>query len=254
MPIVINKPAYISQIRPNDSTTPPLKTWSFSGLSIYEQCPRRIYLQKVDKIPQPSSPAANRGSQIHDLAEHYVNGEYADDKIPKELAKFELEFKLLRDAYPNGHIELEQEWGFDQEWSTGDWEVPHIWLRAKLDVMIHESKTSAVIIDHKTGKKFGNELKHNSQLMLYAICAFQRYPNLEYLTAKLWYLDKGETTEQSYTRKQAMQFFNRWNARALAMTNCLNFPPTPSKSSCMWCSYGKPDDNGNLVCKEAYTK
>lgn len=254
MSISVKLPEHITPLRPNDIETPVLTSWSFSALQTYEQCPYRTFLQRVKKIPEPSSPAADRGSKIHDLAEQYVDGTYTDDTIPADLKKFELEFKLLREAYPLGKIILEQEWGFDSEWKSGDWKMPNIWLRSKLDVFIKESETNAIIIDHKTGKKFGNELKHNSQLMLYAICAFQRYPELEHVSAKLWYLDKGETTDQSYTREQAMYFFTKWNARALAMTNALAFPPTPSKSACKWCSYGKPNDEGEIVCEDVFTE
>lgn len=254
MPINLQKPNFIPQNRPDDADKPPVTTWSFSGLATFEQCPRRTYLQKVERIKEPSSPAAARGSDIHDMAEQYVDGTITDDTVPKELKKFELEFKLLREAYPKGDIHLEQEWGYDQEWNTGDWSIPDIWLRAKLDVLIVESDTSAVIIDHKTGRKFGNEIKHNAQLMLYAICTFKRFPSLEYVTAKLWYLDHGEVTEQNYTREQAMMFFNKWNMRAHAMTSCVNFVPTPSAQACKWCSYGKPNEKGEVVCKDAFMK
>jgi len=254
MTISVTPPSFITPLHPVEETEPPIKSWSFSALQTYEQCPRRIYLQKVKRIAEPSSPAAARGSKIHDLAEQYVNGEYPEDKVPEELSKFEVEFRMLREAYPKGKIILEQDWGFDSDWNYGNWKMHNIWLRSKLDVYIEESETSAIIIDHKTGRKFGNELKHNSQLMLYAICAFMRKPELDYVTARLWYLDKGETTEQSYTRGQAMLFFNKWNARALSLTNALHFPPAPSKSACKWCSYGKPDEAGELTCDDVFTE
>ena len=254
MAISIPLPSYIKPLRPNDATTPPIKTWSFSGLSVFEQCAYRTFLQRVKKIPEPQHPAADRGSMIHDMAEQYVDGTLVDDKIPEELKKFEIEFKVLRDTYSMGNIQLEEEWGFDAEWSAGDWSMPGLWLRSKLDVFIRESDTSAIIIDHKTGRKFGNELKHNSQLMLYAICAFKRYPELQHVRAKLWYLDKGETTDQSYTREQAMYFFNKWNARALALTNALVFPPNPSKHNCKWCSYGKPNEDNVVICEDVHTE
>ena len=254
--ISANRPTFIEALRPDDETTPPLKTWSFSGLQLYEDCPKRSYLQRVKKIPQPSGPAADRGSKIHDMAEHYVDGTITDDKIPKELSKFEVEFRVLRQGYidnPN-IIQLEQEWGYDKDWAAGDWKMRGLWLRSKLDVYIQESQTNAIIIDHKTGQKFGNELKHNAQLMLYAICAFMKFPALEHVVAKLWYLDKGETMEQSYTRSQAMTLFPRWNTRALAMTSAVNFPATPNKSSCKWCGYGKPNEDDVIVCPYVHTE
>ena len=252
--ISANRPSFVEKLRPDDTDKPPIPRWSFSAIQTYEQCPYRTFLQKVKKIKEPSSPAADRGSQIHQIAEDYVNGTIESDTIPKELEKFETEFSVLREAYQNGKVFLEEDWGFNHDWDSGDWKMSDLWLLAKIDVGINASSTSMTIIDHKTGRKFGNELKHNSQLMLYAICCFMRYPRLEHVTAKLWYLDKGETTEQQYTRDQAMQFLPRWNARGLALTNAVNFPPTPSKSACRWCSYGKPNEDGELACPDVYTE
>ncbi|EJS85744.1 hypothetical protein AAUPMB_20492, partial [Pasteurella multocida subsp. multocida str. Anand1_buffalo] len=32
-----------------------IKTWSFSSLSTYEECPRRLAFRRIDKIEEPSS-------------------------------------------------------------------------------------------------------------------------------------------------------------------------------------------------------
>ena len=42
----------------------PVKAWSYSALKVFEECPYRTYIQRIKKIPEPSSPAADRGSQI----------------------------------------------------------------------------------------------------------------------------------------------------------------------------------------------
>ena len=42
----------------------------------------------------------------------------------------------------------------------------------KLDAYVKEDDTSARVIDYKTGKRFGNEIGHSQQCLLYAIAAF----------------------------------------------------------------------------------
>jgi hypothetical protein len=237
----------VDGFEPQTKLTPPIKTWSFSGLQKFEECPYHIFLQKVKKLPDPSGPAAQRGSEIHDKAEQYVDGRIND--LPKELSRFEREFKDLRKLYKDNKVECEGEWAYDRDWTSGDWQMDEIWLRAKLDVLIHESETSAVIIDHKTGQKRGNEVKHGSQVMLYAILTFLRFPKLEYVSSRLWYLDKGETTEQNYTREQAMAFLPKWDERANKLTDCVSFHATPNWNSCKWCSYKKSGE-----CDFAYIK
>jgi len=87
------------------------------------------------------------------------------------------------------------------------------WARIKLDALVHQDEQSARVIDYKTGKKWGNEISHSQQALLYAIGTFLRYPDLEFV-----------------------------NSRAVKMTTETEFNPTPSKSSCRWCSYRQGDD------------
>jgi len=216
-----------------------LKAWSYSALKVFEECPYRSYIQKVKKIQEPSSPAADRGTQIHQEAEDYVKGELGE--LPASLSKFKNDFEQLRDLFAEAKVELEGEWGFDLEWNPCGWMEKSTWARIKLDALVHEDEQSARVIDYKTGKKFGNEIGHSQQCLLYAIATFFRYPHIDFVQTELWYLDKGETTKKSFTREQAMQFAPGFHRRAIAMTTCEDFSPTPSKDSCRWCSYGKGD-------------
>ena len=78
--------------------------------------------------------------------------------------------------------------------------------------------------------------------MLYALAAFMRSPELEYVSSELWYLDHGETTTVPYTREEALMFLPGIHERAIKMTTCDDFAPNPSKNNCKWCSYKKGDE------------
>ena len=223
-----------------DAQGGPVKAWSASALDIFEKCRYHTYLKRVKRIAEPSGEAADRGSMIHDLAEHYVDGSLGE--LPEQLEKFEKAFKSLREQYIAGKVELEEDWGFDINWQPCGWMDKKVWARIKLDVFVHEDETSAKVIDHKTGRKFGNEIKHNQQAMIYAIAAFMRYPDLEYIETEFWYLDKGEYLRNHYTRKQLPILMPRLEKRAIAMTCCTDFPPKPSATACKWCHYNKSGD------------
>jgi CRISPR/Cas system-associated exonuclease Cas4 (RecB family) len=216
-----------------------LPTWSFSALKTFEQCPYRSYLQKIKKIPEPQHPAAKRGTDIHNQAEDYVKGEI---KFPATLGKFTSSFKDLYELYADAKVELEGDWGFTKDWAITGWRDPDVWARIKLDAIVRNDETSARVIDYKTGRKWGNEITHGQQALLYAIASFIRYPELEFIRTELWYLDHASTAEQTYTRGQAMLFFPRWEERAHAMTNATEFPPKPSIAACKWCSYRTSGD------------
>jgi ATP-dependent helicase/DNAse subunit B len=51
-----------------------VRSWSYSALKVYEECPYRTYISRVKGIKEPSGAAADRGTQIHQYAEDYVNG------------------------------------------------------------------------------------------------------------------------------------------------------------------------------------
>ena len=83
---------------------------SYSALKVFEECPYRSYIQRGKKVPEPSSPAADRGTQIHQEAEDYVKGELGE--LPDSLKKFKDDFEELRNLYAEAQVELEGEWGF----------------------------------------------------------------------------------------------------------------------------------------------
>ena len=159
---------------------------------------------------------------MHDLCENYVNGTLPE--MPNELYKMRKYFTKLKAEFDEGKVILEDEWAYDSEWGITEWHANNVWLRVKLDALVLESETSAHVIDYKTGRKFGNELKHAEQLMLYAISTFIRYPQLEFIKVTNWYLDHNETLSRNYSREQAMLFINRWSDRATLMTTTTSFP------------------------------
>jgi len=211
-----------------------IPTWSYSALSTFEKCPYRSYLQKIKKLPEPQHPAAKRGTDIHDQAERYVRGEI---DFPKTLKKFTESFETLRELFAKGQVELEGDWGFTQDWEICGWRAEDVWARIKLDALVRMDETSARVIDYKTGRKFGNEVAHAQQALLYAISTFIRYPEIDFIKTELWYLDHAAVAEQTYTREQAMLFYPKWVKRATTMTSATEFPPKPSKFTCKWCSY-----------------
>jgi hypothetical protein len=220
-----------------------IKTWSYSRLVDFEQCKLRAKLKYIDRIPEPARPlpfgktehANDRGTRIHEAAERFVRGEA--ELIP-ELKTFSAEFHDLRDKYKQGLVSLEGEWAVNKDWEPVPWNDRDAWARIKLDAFVRMSKTHAVVIDYKTGKKFGNEIKHAEQTQLYQLAAFLRYPELELIDVELWYTDQDELTHTRYSRTQGMRFFQNFNQRGIAMTTAEEFPPSPNVFACKWCPYG----------------
>ena len=220
-----------------------IKAWSYSRLVDFEQCKLRAKLKYVDRIPEPARPlppgktehANDRGTRIHEAGERFVRG--GVELIP-ELKAFEAEFHDLRNKYKHGMVSLEGEWAVNKDWEPVAWGARDAWARIKLDAFVCLSRTHAVVIDYKTGRKFGNEIKHAEQTQLYQLAAFLRYPELETIDVELWYTDQDDLTHMKYTRSQGMRFFQNFNQRGIAMTSAEEFPPSPNVFACKWCPYG----------------
>lgn len=229
-------------------------SWSFSRLGDFDKCKKYYWLKHEQKVPEPERPlppgktehANDRGSRIHDAAEKFVNG--TGPFIP-EMKEFQQEFEHLKRLYAAGKVSLEGEWGMDRNWEPCDWKTA--WQRLKLDALVFASETEAIAIDYKSGRKFGNEVKHGQQLQSYQLNTFLRYPKLEVVHTELWYLDVKDITIQTYTRDQGLRFKRIFDQRGKALTSCTEWPANPNRFSCQWCSYG-PDGTGH--CPEGVRK
>lgn len=231
-----------------------LSTWSFSRLSVFEQCPYRAKLAWIDRIPEPERTLPpgkkehplDRGNRVHEAAELYVKDNVS---LLPELRAFEPEYARLREMYQQGKVSLEGEWAMDREWAPVAWRDNNAWLRLKLDAFVRVSDYTGVVIDYKTGQKFGNEVKHADQGALYQLVSFLRYPDLERIHVEFWYLDKDDIYKATYSREQGMRFMKNFMERALKMTEADEFPPKANAYTCKWCPYGK--NVGNNACQYA---
>jgi RecB family exonuclease len=227
-----------------------IKAWSHSRLGVFEQCPLRAKLAYIDRIPEPPRPlppgksehANDRGTRVHDAGELFVKSKQNMELIP-ELRAFKPEFQALRELYRQGKVSTEGEWGYDRDWNPIAWADPKVWLRMKLDAMVKISKTHAVVIDYKTGKKFGNEVKHGEQGQLYQLGTFLRYPELQVIDVEFWYTDQDEITHMQYRREQGLRFFRNFDTRGKAVTTATDFPAKPNIMACRWCPY-----NDGVTC------
>lgn len=223
-------------------TPAKMKTVSFSRLTDFEKCKYLAKLKYVDRIPEPERPlppgktehANDRGTRIHEGAELYVKG--GVELLP-ELAQFKDDFEELRRLHGEGAVTLEGEWAVNRDWTPVAWNSNDAWCRMKLDAFVQTSPTTARVIDYKTGKRFGNEVKHTEQGQIYQLATFLRFPELEALTVEFWYVDLGERDVKNYTRQQGVGYYDKYHARFSAVTECVDFPPNPNAFSCKWCPY-----------------
>jgi CRISPR/Cas system-associated exonuclease Cas4 (RecB family) len=239
-----------------------IKAWSFSGLMDYEACPLRAKFRYINKIKTESAPAAQRGTELHLIAEYIVKKdenlraafeeEFPDSSYHDRMIEFNKalnkgllqNFTDWQDAYSKGNVILEEQWGMTSDWEPCDFYADDVWWRGMLDLLeLNDNRTHGWVVDHKSGKKYGNEVKHAQQGQLYAFIAFMMYPSLETVTAQMCYLDLGEFSRPlTYTKQQAAKIGARFTERAELMTTDTTFRSKPNKYNCRWCNFKEKCD------------
>ena len=230
-----------------------IKAGSFSRLDVFESCALRAKLAFIDKIPEPERPlppgktehANDRGSRIHEHADRYVKG-LEPEQLP-EMGKFKVEFERMRALFAEGKVLAEEMWCYDLNWAVcgdRDWDATK--FRIKTDATVWLTDDTIVVTDYKTGKRWGNEVKHAQQAQLYALGAALRYDEIQQIHTELWYLDLDEMIPMTMRRDQALRFFKNWDERNRKMMECTDFAPRPSREACKWCPYG-PKKSGHCT-------
>lgn len=221
---------------------------SYSRLLDFESCKFKAFLKHYKRIPDPRpSPAADRGTAVHQACEDWMRDLPHQQKQPAEAAKhFRAELDSLKESFIQGKASLEGEWAFDRDWKPTEWKTG--WFRLKADAVVHPSPTEAVVIDYKTGKRFGNELKHGEQLQLYALAVFLREPEVKHVVAELWYFDQDDLARLDISRKEGLRYLRLFDNRARKMTEATTFPANPNMWSCKYCAYKSIELGGTGHC------
>lgn len=226
-----------------------IESWSFNRLITYEQCNLRAKFEYLDKRPYGANydkAPANRGNAVHIAAERFIRGEGA---IAVELSLPPITTRLMeyRDHFANGKAVVEQDWGFNRDWQPTGWFAPDVWLRAKCDVVI-DQPDCIEIVDWKTGKRDGNEVKHTQQGLLYAIAGLIKYPNQPMARVRFIYTDEGREKTFQHARDVVMRMMPDWDKRARAMTSATVFPHKANKMTCRFCPYSPTVNGGDNSC------
>lgn len=228
---------------------------SFSRISVFQECRQRAKYEYVDRVPKPDRgdpPAGKaewpdlRGIRVHDECNMYIIGQHPD--IPVEASKhFEPEMKRLRELFSGGIVVAEETWGFDRAWNVVPWnDWQNCAFRVKTDSSIFPSEKTSIVIDYKTGKKFGNEVKHAEQMEVYALGTFLKYPKIEEVIVELWYFDTNDLSTFELKRKDMKRLLLKWDSTNSEMLNTTDFPPNPNIHTCRFCPYSP---RGSGYCK-----
>lgn len=211
-------------------------SWSDSYLSVWEKCKLWAYFRYVKRYPEEKAAAAARGLTVHAMIERFVSGQAPVRDVPSEVQSFSEELHMLHRYASSQLVDTELKVGISREWMRAEWD--EAWGRFVYDARIRFSERERLIVDYKSGRKSGNEIKHTTQGQRYMLSEFMLNPAVEIVHVEFWYTDVNDLMSTTYTRAQGLKFFRHINELAIKATAPdQEWQAEPSKWNCRYCPY-----------------
>jgi len=238
------------------------RAYSFSALSVFEECPAQ-FGYKVQKKAALTTEALASGIASHTAIARYVahchrEGIKADPDVVDPIADaLELDKgrplpeplrvdarEVLRDFASSYVLELvrpqvELELAFDAAWSTVGWFDKAVRWRAKLDLIERVEKNRIRITDWKTGRYVptATELEASDQLKCYAWSAAKKWPNVKVFDVALYYArQRWEHGPFEFERDEIEEFGGDLERRMARADAEKKFAPVPG-DHCQRCDW-----------------
>jgi hypothetical protein len=179
--------------------------WSYSGIKLFEQCPKKYYHLRVAKdFKEPTSEAMLYGTRFHEAAEFYIK---EDRPLPEA-------FKFVKGALDSlkkipGDKYCEYEMGLTENLEPCGFRDPNVWFRGIADLLIIDTdKKEARVLDYKTGKSA--KYADTGQLELMALAVFKHFPDVQRVKAGLLFVIANAFPKANYTLEQAPVLWQKW--------------------------------------------
>ena len=179
-------------------------TWSYSSLSLYQQCPKKYYHLRVAKaVKEPLSEAISFGNEIHKIAHQYVQDGVP---VPEKHKKIEAALESVRKM--EGEKLCENKLGLTADLDPCGFFDKKVWWRGIADIIILQGD-KAVTIDYKTGKSKFPDLK---QLEIVSLAIFKHFPQVKKVRAGLMFLFADDLVKATYDAKDQETMWGPWIA------------------------------------------
>lgn len=131
---------------------PYTKPLSYSGKSLYDQCPKRFEWVYVLGNREEPGAAAKRGTEMHSyLEEFFLGGAYPSHVKP--LDRWQPYMESLTHYNPSPEAAL----AVTQDWKPTQFDSSEAYLRGKAD-LIFRSGDTVEIVDFKTGRQYDSHV------------------------------------------------------------------------------------------------
>jgi CRISPR/Cas system-associated exonuclease Cas4 (RecB family) len=217
---------------------------SYSRLNTFDTCPRKFYLQFIEKgFPDDSDNqhfiyGKNIHKQLEDYALYKERAKTCETATPPELNKTAARGKGMVDKVFDSYSEvfIEQQLCIDKEWNTIDWfNTTRSFYRVIYDLAaLNRDSGKALLIDWKTGKVRDYDNNKHGQLRLSACILFSIAPEIEDITTSYVFLDHKHSIPVKFGRSELPQMQDDFIKAFEVVNEEENFDPKRNKY-CMFC-------------------
>jgi len=215
-------------------------TWSYSSISLFQQCPRKYYRMRVLKdIVEPPQPHLMYGTDVHKAAEDYV---CKNISLPLKYSMFQEMLDTLKKIPGEKHCEYEM--GLTKDFEPCAFKASDVWFRGIADLLVIDGE-SAHIVDYKTGKS--SQYADLKQLELLALLTFKHFPQVKTIKAGLVFLVATSLVKAKFEDDMQKSAWQKWlpeiqRLESAMQTNVWN--PKPNFTCRKFCAVVDCEHNG----------
>lgn len=210
--------------------------WSYSSITLFDQCPKKYYhLRVVKDIKEPESDAIMYGKDVHLAAENFMRD---GTPVPEKYSYMAPLLEKLK-AIPGKKL-CEHKMGLRK--INGRFEPcgffdKGVWFRGVADLLIIDSeKKEARVVDYKTGKS--SRYADTKQLALMAACVFAHFPEVEFVRGGLLFVVGNDFVRAEYHMHNKFKVFVDLDAALVSREAAYEsgvFNPKQNFTCKQWC-------------------
>lgn len=176
--------------------------WSYSSLSLFQQCPKKYYHLRVNKdIVEPQSEQMRYGLELHKAAEEYIRDGV---DLPPGFEFMRESLEQLK-ALP-GEKFCEYKLGLTRDLEPCEFFADDVWWRGIADLLVINGE-EARVLDYKTGK---DKYADTKQLEILSLAVFKKFPQVKVVKAGLLFVIHTNFIKAKYEREKEMEMWNKW--------------------------------------------
>jgi len=206
-------------------------TWSYSSISLFQQCPRKYHrLRVVKDIVEPPQEHLMYGTAVHKVAEEYLRD---GTPIPEKYAYIQPKIEPFKNMPGTMHCEYEM--GVTRNLDPCAFRDKDVWFRGIADLLIINGD-KARIVDWKTSKN--SRYADKKQLELLSLLVFKHFPEVTKVQAGLVFLVADDLVPAKFAREAEQEAWQHWLGETQRLDSAFKadvWNPKPNFTCRGWC-------------------